>query len=105
MIRGTTPTYTFKISIEQATIKDIWFTFKQTMKIEENRALTKTMKDGVTYDGTNASLTLTQEETLMFKEGVAVEIQGKVLTTNNKVTATSIKIEDCAKILSEEVMV
>ena len=105
MIRGTTPTYTFKISVDQATVKDIWFTFKQNLKIEEDRSLTKTMKDSVTYDGTNASLTLTQEETLMFKEGVAIEIQGKVLTTDNKVSATSIKIEECAKILSEEVMV
>ena len=105
MTRGTTPTYTFKMSMAKETIKDIWITFKQEMKIEEDRLLTKTMSDGsVIYDGTEVSLTLTQQETLDFKEGVPIEIQGKVLTTLNKVIPTDIKKEGCSRILNEEVM-
>ena len=106
MTRGTTPTYTFKMSMAKDTIKDIWITFKQEMKIEADRVLTKTMSDNaVTYDGAEVSVTLTQEETLNFKEGVSIEIQGKVLTTLNKVIPTDIKKEECRRILSEEVMV
>lgn len=75
------------------------------MKLEEDRVLTKTMDNGVTYDGATVSLTLTQEETLSFKENIPIEIQGKVLTTDNKVIPTSIKTDNCGRILNEEVMV
>lgn len=105
MIRGTTPTYTFSLSIDPLAIKSIWITFKQEMKLEEDRILTKTMDDGVTYNGEKVSLTLTQEETLSFKENIPIEIQGKVLTTDNKVIPTSIKTDNCGRILNEEVMV
>lgn len=104
MIRGTTPTYTFGLTIDTESIKAIWITFKQEMKLEEDKILTKTMDDGVTYDGATVSLTLTQEETLSFKENIPIEIQGKVLTTDDKVLATSIKKDNCERILSEEVM-
>ena len=105
MTRGTTPTYTFKMSMAQESVKDIWVTFLQEMKIEEDRILTKTMSDGsVTYDGSTVSITLTQEETLMFKEGVPIEIQAKVLTIVNKVIPTDIKTEGCGKILNGEIM-
>ena len=75
------------------------------MKFEDDRVLTKTMDNGVIYDGTLVSLTLRQEETLSFKESIPIEIQGKVYTTDEKVMATSIKKENCERILSEEVMV
>lgn len=75
------------------------------MKFEDDRVLTKTMDNGVTYDGEKVSLTLTQEETLSFKENIPIEIQGKVYTQDEKVMATSIKKENCERILSEEVMV
>ena len=104
MIRGTTPTYTFGLSIDPTAIKSIWITFKQDLKLEEDKILTKTMDDGVTYDGATVSLTLTQEETLSFVENIPIEIQGKVLTTDEKVMATSIKKDDCNRILCEEVM-
>lgn len=104
MIRGTTPTYTFKLSIDPEAIRSIWITFKQELTLEDDRVLTKTMDDGVTYDGATVSLTLTQEETLGFKENIPIEIQGKVYTTDEKVMATSIKKDDCNRILCEEVM-
>ncbi len=75
------------------------------MKFEDDRLITKTMDNGVTYDGEKVSLTLTQEETLSFKENIPIEIQGKVYTQDEKVMATSIKKENCERILSEEVMV
>jgi hypothetical protein len=74
------------------------------MKFEDDRVITKTMDNGVTYDGEKVSLTLTQEETLSFKENIPIEIQGKVYTQDEKVMATSIKKENCERILSEEVM-
>ena len=104
MIRGTTPTYTFSLSIDIGAIKDIWLTFKQELQLEKDIVLTKTLDSGVGYDGTTVSLTLTQEETLSFKENIPIEIQGKVYTTDNKVLATSIKKDNCERILCEEVM-
>ena len=74
------------------------------MQLENDRVLTKTMDNGVTYDGEKVSITLTQEETLSFKENIPIEIQGKVYTTDNKVLATSIKKDNCERILCEEVM-
>lgn len=74
------------------------------MKFEDDRVITKTMDNGVTFNGTTVSLTLSQEETLSFKENIPIEIQGKVYTQDEKVMATSIKKENCERILSEEVM-
>lgn len=104
MIRGTTPTYTFALSIDSASIRAIWITFKQTIKLDEDKVLTKTMDDGISYNGNTVSLTLTQEETLGFVENIPIEIQGKVFTTDEKVMATSIKKDNCERILCEEVM-
>ena len=104
MIRGTTPTYTFALSIDSASIRAIWITFKQAIKLDEDKVLTKTMDDGISYNGNTVSLTLTQEETLSFKENIPIEIQGKVFTTDEKVMATSIIKDNCERILCEEVM-
>lgn len=80
MYRATTPTHTFKLPIEADTCSIIRVTYKQgqnKLKKEKNSGETS---DGMTIDGRNVTVVLTQEETLQFEEGKTVTIQLRALT-------------------------
>lgn len=61
MIRGTTPTFTFTADISFSNFDKIEVTFGQ----RKRPILTKT-KDDCTINGTELSVTLTEEESFMF---------------------------------------
>lgn len=99
MIRGTTPTHTFRISIETSAISELRVTYVQLGKM----VIEKTEKD-VRLGEKSISVTLTQEESLKFRAGANVEIQLKVLTTVGTVLASPVIPLTVDKILNTEVL-
>lgn len=79
MTRGTTPTYkiTFEQDIDFSTVDAFYFTLKQSSTAKVTR---KISGDSPSIDAENRTIewTLTQEETLKFKEGGAeLQVRGK----------------------------
>lgn len=99
MIRGTTPTHTFRLSIDTNTITELRITYVQLGKT----VVEKTEKD-VKMGEKSISLTLTQEESLEFRAGSAVEVQLKVLTNVGTVLASPVISLNVDKILNTEVL-
>lgn len=73
IFRGTTPTFSFKLPIEAATITKLAVTFKQPGGVTVEKTL-----DDVTLDGQTVTATLTEEETLSFRAAGTMEIQLRV---------------------------
>lgn len=100
MIRGTTPTHIFKLSIDTSTLKEIRLTYKQYGEV----VLEKTEKD-VQLEDNMIRFTFNQEESMLFRAGmVKVEVQLKVLTTSDTVLASPIKYISVEEILNTEVL-
>ena len=99
MIRGTTPTHTFRLSIDTGSIVELRITYDQAGKT----VLEKTEAD-VRKTEKSISVVLTQEETLRFKAGYDVEVQLKVLTDVGTVLASPVLKLQIDKILSTEVL-
>lgn len=99
MIRGTTPTHTFRLSIETSTITELRITYVQLGKT----VVEKTEND-VKLGEKSISLTLTQEESLEFRAGSEVEVQLKVLTNVGTVLASPVISLTVGKILNTEVL-
>lgn len=92
MIRGTTPTHTFTFNtLDPSTFKvlNIYYAQQGVELLQKNKDdCTFNFKE--TEDGTLylASVTLTQEETKMFKPKYKVKIQLRVLTADDRALAT-----------------
>lgn len=99
MIRGTTPTHIFNLSIEASQIQSLRITYRQL----GYKVLEKTEVD-VTATGNMLKFTLTQEESLNFRPRINVDIQLKALLTNGIVVASPIIHMSVDKILNEEVL-
>ena len=118
--RGTTPTLVLtvdsKYDLSHAT--DVWATFEQTSSaVELTREWKRypdpddpTANQGITVDGQNVIVTLSQEETLEFVKG-SVQVQVKMKkddydegTIYDDVVGTVIKKIKVEEILSEDVM-
>lgn len=99
MIRGTTPTHIFILPIETKIIKSLRVSYQQNNEI----VFEKTEND-VTLLGTSIKLKLSQEETLMLAENVPVQVQLKVLTSDEVVMASAIKNIPVKVIINEEVL-
>lgn len=100
IIRGTTPTHSFKLPLELVSIDEIRVIYSQKGK----PVLIKTMED-MTIDGTECSWKLTQEETFKFKSyGEPIEIQARILTIGNDAIASDIFQDVCGRCLESEVM-
>lgn len=99
MIRGTTPTHTFRLSVETSSIIEVRITYVQLGKT----VIEKTEED-VRMGEKSISLTLTQEESLEFRAGPEVEVQLKVLTNVGTVLASPVISLNVDKILNTEVL-
>ena len=82
MRRGTTPTHTFTLSIGPEIVKKVRIIYEQSGF--------KLFKDDYTLEGTTVSVTLTQKESLSFKDNITARVQLKVLTTDDKVLVSDI---------------
>lgn len=92
MIRGTTPTHTFSFcKLDPSTFKvlNIYYAQQGTeifVKQKEDCVFsTEETDNGTVY---TAAVTLTQEETKLFKAKYDVEVQLRVLTMDDKALAT-----------------
>lgn len=108
MIRGTTPTHTFTFNALDPSIfkvLNIYYAQQGVELLSKNKEdctfSSKETENGIIYQ---ASVTLTQEETLMFKPKYAVKVQLRVLTADNRALATpeyEIPVQD---VINDEVL-
>ena len=92
MIRGTTPTHTFTFNtLDPSTFKVLNIYYAQqgvellSKSKEDCTFSSKETEDGIVY---LASVTLTQEETKLFKSKYKVKVQLRVLTADERSLAT-----------------
>lgn len=80
MYRVTTPTHTFTLPIQTGTCEVILVTYEQDgIKVTKKYA-NGTLPSGMTLDGKNVVIRLTQEETKLFKSDDFAFAQVRVLT-------------------------
>lgn len=99
MIRGTTPTLTFKLPFDTELLAEVWVTLSQVGKIVLNKDLKQLQRTGDTL-----TLTLTQEETLKLTHGVATEIQVRARTIDGNALASQIIAVPTEEILKDGVI-
>ena len=92
MIRGTTPTHTFTFNTlnpNDCKVLNIYYA-QQGVELLKKSKEDCTFSTQETEDGTIylASVTLTQEETKMFKPKYGVKVQLRVLTADDRALAT-----------------
>lgn len=98
-MRGTTPTHSFKIPMDTASITRAMIIYAQN-GVEVFR---KETPDCV-MEGNKISVTLTQEDTLKFSDESHVKIQLRILTEDGKAMKTVPKIVDVSECLNDEVL-
>ena len=97
---GSTPTHEFSISpIPMSRVQNIEITYKQSGEIILQKYLSDMM-----VDGEKLMLTLTEEETFMFKDRKDVKIQPRIKTTTGQVIAGDIITVSADECLSNKVM-
>lgn len=104
MYRVTTPTHVFSLPIDTSECAEIQVTYKQGSVILLKHYQDGTLPSGMTLDGNNVRVRLTQEETKQFDSKQAAVAQVRVLTTANDALASSkfsITIKD---VLNEDIL-
>lgn len=107
MIRGTTPTHIFTFNIDPSTFKVLNIYYAQQgveILVKQKEDCTFSVQEeeeGTIY---LASVTLTQEETLIFKSKYNVDIQLRVLTADNKALATKKYSVSVWDVINDEVL-
>lgn len=87
MYRATTPTHTFTLPIQTSDCKDILVSYKQGTVVVEKLMDNGVLPDGMTIDGQNVIVRLTQAETNLFKPTQAT-VQIRVLTSDGLAMAS-----------------
>ena len=96
---GSTPIHEFTIPFDASFVKEFKVTYKQDRKV----VLEKYLKD-FEIEGRVLSVRLTQEETFLFDEKLNIEVQGRVLTTENNALTSDIVIITAMRCLDREVL-
>ena len=99
MSRGTTKTHTFTLPFDGKIIKSIRVVYKQNGDI-----VLKKDGDDVQIDGNVVTVKLSQEDTFAFSSKVSIEIQLRVLFTNDEVKNSDIIKTSLARCLDDEVI-
>lgn len=88
MYRATTPVHVFTLPVLTNTLKDIQVIYKQgeteLLKYMDNNIL----PPGMTLDGKDVIISLTQNETKLFEAGKTILAQIRVLTNDGAVMAS-----------------
>ena len=98
--KGTTPTHSFKLPVSKEAVDEVRVTYAQGAKVV---LVKNTGNCSVTDDV--VSVTLTQEETFLFKANVEVSIQVRVLTTDGHAFSSDTVSVGVYKCLDGEVLV
>lgn len=99
MIRGTTPTHTFRVNIDTEKVKEARVIYSQN---DREIFCKKTSECGV-KDG-EISVTLTQAETFKLSCHSNVQIQLRVLMQDGTALASDVMTVSVKKCLSDEVL-
>lgn len=99
MRRGTTPTITFNLPFSVTTINNCEVYFAQNDEL----LLTKEESDCV-LSGSTLSVTLTQNDTLLFDDEEKLQVQVRFVFTDGSVDATEVVKEKVNKILKDGVI-
>jgi hypothetical protein len=99
MRAGTTPIHTFKLPTDIGIIKNIKITYSQNGRI----LLEKYLEDLDIKDDV-VSLSLTQEESFKFNQEQKAEVQMRIITNQEDVLASDIKLIYVRKCLDSEVL-
>lgn len=99
MIKGTTPTHTWTLPFSASNIKTAKVTYAQDGFIK----ITKHTSD-CRLEGQTLTVELTQDETLSLNHHRSVEVQLRVVTTEDKGMATKARQIPCDKCLDREVL-
>lgn len=99
MIRKTTPTHTWTLSIPVDTISKIEAYYSVNKKL----VLKKRTEDFALNDNT-ATVKLTSKETLLFPNDSFVDVQLFVKTVDGEVIGTTVQKVYCAECLCDEVI-
>lgn len=97
MVRGTTATNSFKIPIPADMIKAIELNYEQGGTL----VLCKDKLEDFTFTDDRAVIELTQEDTLRFNDKQTVEIQMRILTTEDKVIASRVTVTTVHRLLGK----
>ena len=99
MFRATTPTHTFDIGTDAASLSKILLTYQQG-----GETILEKDKTELTCDGTVISYKLTQEETKLFKANRTVSVQIRFMTAEGTVIASDIMAIPVNRVLNDEVL-
>lgn len=100
MIRGTTPTHTFKLPFDTSIVKEVMVIYAQN----EKEVFHKDTFD-CELNGKEIIVTLSQEDTLKFNHRQNVQIQVRVLTDDDVALASQIKEITIQNCLNSEVLI
>ena len=99
MNRGTTPTLVFDMPFDVSAFPKVWVTFGQ-----QGREIFTIEKSACRITETSIETTLTQDQTLKLKCGCNVEIQIRVLSSENVAMASNILKTSVDRILKDGVI-
>lgn len=99
MIRGTTPKHTFTIPLDAENVAEVMIIYAQ----DDAEVFHKETKD-CEMTGRTISVTLSQEDTLLFDHTRNAQIQLRLLTTEGVALASHIIVLTVGKLLSDEVI-
>lgn len=100
MFKGTTPTHSFKVSIDTSLVKEVKITYTQ----KDREVLVKRTDECTIGEGV-ITTRLTQEDTFLFEEAVLVTVQLRILTISGDALASPPLMMSVGKCLDDEVLV
>lgn len=104
MYRVTTPTHTFTLPDNTSSYDEIQVTYKQNNVVLTKHYQDEVLPSGMTLNGKNVIIRLTQEETKAFNPRMAVLAQVRVLTGSGDAYASEIFSIDVKDVLNEEIL-
>lgn len=104
MYRVTTPYLTFTLPIQTSTCKEVLVTIEQNDTVLTKHYEDGTMPSGMSFDGKNVIVRLTQEETKAFNPKVFAQTQIRVLTNADDAYASQIFSFIVDDVLNEEIL-
>lgn len=99
MIRGTTPTHNFKLPFETRLVKEVMVIYAQ-----DDKELFHKDRYDCKMEGNTISVTLTQDDTLLFNHKKNVQIQIRILTEAGDALASNIHVVSVKNCLNDEVI-
>lgn len=103
MYRVTTPTHTYTLPIETSSCKEILVSYRQNGVTLDKHYQDGTLPSGMTLNGKDVIVNLTQAETKAFDKGF-INVQVRALTNANKAFASQIFKITHKDVINEEIL-